>query len=35
MLESTRQRMGENSQEYLKQATRVEELGTQDCSDAV
>lgn len=29
MLESTRQRMGENSQEYLKQATRVEELGTQ------
>lgn len=29
MLESTRQRMGENSQEYLKQATRVEELGTK------
>lgn len=29
MLESTRQRMGENSQEYLQQATRVEELGTQ------
>lgn len=29
MLESTRQRMGESSQEYLKQATRVEELGTQ------
>lgn len=29
MLDSTRQRMGENSQEYLKQATRVEELGTQ------
>lgn len=29
MLESTRQRMGESSQEYLKQATRVEELGTK------
>ena len=29
MLESTRQRMGENSQEYLQQATRVEELGTK------
>lgn len=29
MLDSTRQRMGENSQEYLKQATRVEELGTK------
>ena len=29
MLESTRQRMGENSQEYLKQATRVEELGAK------
>ena len=29
MLESTRKRMGENSQEYLQQATRVEELGTQ------
>lgn len=29
MLESTRQRMGESSEEYLKQATRVEELGTQ------
>lgn len=29
MLESTRRRMGESSQEYLKQATRVEELGTQ------
>lgn len=29
MLESTRQRMGASSQEYLKQATRVEELGTQ------
>lgn len=29
MLESTRQRMGENSQEYLKQAARVEELGTK------
>ena len=29
MLESTRQRMGENSQEYLQQATRVEELGAK------
>lgn len=29
MLDSTRQRMGENSQEYLKQATRVEELGAK------
>lgn len=29
MLESTRQRMGENSQEYLQQSTRVEELGTK------
>lgn len=29
MLESTRQRMGENSREYLQQATRVEELGTK------
>lgn len=29
MLDSTRQRMGESSQEYLKQATRVEEFGTQ------
>lgn len=29
MLESTRRRMGESSQEYLKQATRVEELGTK------
>lgn len=29
MLESTRQRMGESSEEYLKQATRVEELGTK------
>lgn len=29
MLDSTRQRMGENSQEYLKQATRVEELGVK------
>ena len=29
MLESTRRRMGENSQEYLQQATRVEELGTK------